>query len=103
MIGAMAGACLEESWVSLPHGQTTGGSTRPTALRPEPQGQSLRASLSDLAPRLEPEASLQILAPLGTGGVSTGFSTALFVCLFTLLDDILTFAATCTRCSQSWC
>jgi hypothetical protein len=36
MIGAMEGASLEESWVSLPHGQTTGGSTRPTALRPEP-------------------------------------------------------------------
>jgi hypothetical protein len=40
VIGAMVGASLEESQESSPHGQTTRGSTRTTALRSEPCGQS---------------------------------------------------------------
>jgi hypothetical protein len=43
---------------------------------------------------LEPEASFQITTLVGVGGVSTGYSIALFVCLFTLLNGIMTFAAT---------
>jgi hypothetical protein len=102
-IGAVAGASSEESLESSPHSQTTRDPMCVTVLRSEPRGQSSRASLSDSAPSLEPESSLQIMTSLGTGGVSAGCSTTLFVWLFTLLNDILTSTAACIRCSQSWC
>jgi hypothetical protein len=62
--------------------------------RLEPRGQSSGASLPDSMLSLEPEASFQITTLVGVGGVSTGYSIALFVCLFTLLNGIMTFAAT---------
>jgi hypothetical protein len=71
----------EESQESLPHDQTAKDSVRTTALRPEPHGQSSQASLSDSAPSLEPEASLQITALPGTGGISTGLQQ-IFLCAY---------------------
>jgi hypothetical protein len=62
-----------------PHGQTTKASAYATALRLEPHGTSSRASLPDSAPSLEPKALLQITALLGIGGVSVGYSMALYV------------------------
>jgi hypothetical protein len=89
----MVEASLEESQESSPHNQTTRDSARATAPRPEPCGQSSRASVPDSTPSLEPEALLQITMLVGVGGVSTGYSIALFVCLFMLLNGIMTFAA----------
>jgi hypothetical protein len=52
------------------HNQAAQDSTTKIASMSEPRGQSSWASLPGFVPRLEPEASLQITAPLNTGGVS---------------------------------
>jgi hypothetical protein len=53
----------------LPHGQALQASWHEVKLRAEPRGQSHTA----LVPESNPEASLHVVAPLGAGGVSTGW------------------------------
>jgi hypothetical protein len=62
----MTGISSKESQELLPHGQAVWDSVPEIESRPEPCGQSRPAWAS----RLDPEASLRILAPLGAGGVS---------------------------------
>jgi hypothetical protein len=69
-IGAMAAASSEESQESSPHSRATQDSMIKIESRSEPHGQSSWASLPGSVSRLDPEASLQIIAPLDTGGVS---------------------------------
>jgi hypothetical protein len=65
--GAMAAASSEESQELSPHGRATQDSTTKIMSRSEPRGQSSWASLSGSMPMLEPEAPLQVVAPLDIG------------------------------------
>jgi hypothetical protein len=67
-IGAMVVASSEESQESLPHGRVAQDSTTEIMSRSEPCGQSSQASLPSSVPRLEPEAPLEVTAPLDVGG-----------------------------------
>jgi hypothetical protein len=69
-IGAMVVASSKESQESSPHGREARDSTAEITLRSEPHCQSSRASLPGSVPRLEPEALLQVTAPLDIGGAS---------------------------------
>jgi hypothetical protein len=69
-IGTMAATSSKESQEPSPHSQAGRDSTTKIASRFDPRGQSSWASLPGSMLRLEPEASLQITAPLDTGGVS---------------------------------
>jgi hypothetical protein len=69
-IGAMAVASSEESQESPPHGRAARNSMAEIMSRSGPHGQSSRASLLGSVPRLEPEALLQVTAPLDIGGAS---------------------------------
>jgi hypothetical protein len=107
-IGAMEVASSEESQESSSHDRAAWDSMAEITSWSEPRGQSSRTSLLGSVPGLEPEAPLQVTAPLDVGGASilnvttalaTGYSKALFVCLSVSLSDILIFAAACIRCS----
>jgi hypothetical protein len=74
-IGAMAAASSEQSQESLPHGRAAWDSIAKITSRSEPRGQSSRASLASSVPRLEPEALLQVTAPLDIGGASIFYVT----------------------------
>jgi hypothetical protein len=69
-IGAMAVASSKESQESSLHSRAARDSMTEIVSRSGPCGQSSRASLPDSVSRLEPKASLQIIAPLHIGGVS---------------------------------
>jgi hypothetical protein len=69
-IGYMVAASSEEFLESSPHGHAAWDLMAEIASRSEPHGQSFRALLPGFMPRLEPEASLQITAPLDNGRVS---------------------------------
>jgi hypothetical protein len=69
-IGAMAATSLEEFQESSPHGRAARDSMTEITLRSEPHGQSSQASLPGTVPSLEPEAPLQVTAPLNVGGAS---------------------------------
>jgi hypothetical protein len=69
-IGAMAVASSEESQESSPHGRVAWDSMAEIMSRLEPRDQSSWASLPGSVPRLEPEAPLQVTAPLDIGGGS---------------------------------
>jgi hypothetical protein len=69
-IGAMAAASLEESKESSPHGRAAQDSTAEITSRSEAHGQSSRASLPGSVQWLEPEAPLQVTAPLDVGRTS---------------------------------
>jgi hypothetical protein len=79
VIGAMAGISLEESQESSPYSQAVRDSVPEIESRLEPHSQSSLASV----PRLDPEATLCISAPLGAGGVSTGRSRIIFYIVLT--------------------
>jgi hypothetical protein len=109
-IGAMAVASLEESQESSLHSRSAQDSTAEIASRSEPHSQSSWASLPGSVPRLEPEAPLQITAPLDIGttsildvitAIAMGWLVALFACF--LLNNILIFDVACIRCSKCWC
>jgi hypothetical protein len=69
-IGAMAVASSEESQESSPHGRAARDSMAKITSRSKPRGQSSWASLPSSVPRVEPEAPLQVTAPLDIGGAS---------------------------------
>jgi hypothetical protein len=69
-IGAMAAASSEKSQELSPHGRVARDSTTKITSMSDPRAQSSQASLPGSMPRLEPEAPLQLTAPLDVGGAS---------------------------------
>jgi hypothetical protein len=69
-IGAMAAASSDESQESSPHDRAAQDSTTEITSRLEPRDQSSWASLPSSVPMIEPEAPLQVTAPLDVGRAS---------------------------------